>query len=101
MSKQYNPDVNLQRGSVERLPFDDDLFDKVLSINSMPFWPDDKEGLGEINRTLKSGGNLVLGFPHHLGQSQVGVKEKLNASGFADTRLKKGNGYFYFLTTKR
>lgn len=93
--------VNLQRGSIERLPFEDDLFDKALSINSMPFWPDAKEGLDEINRTLKSGGKIVLGFTHHSGQSQEGVEEKLHDLGFADTRLVKGNGHFYLFATKR
>jgi ubiquinone/menaquinone biosynthesis C-methylase UbiE len=32
--------VELRRGSVEDLPFDDDTFDKALAINSMQVWPD-------------------------------------------------------------
>jgi ubiquinone/menaquinone biosynthesis C-methylase UbiE len=36
--------VNLQRGSVEGLPFDDDTFDKALAINSMQVWPDPAAG---------------------------------------------------------
>jgi SAM-dependent methyltransferase len=32
--------VDLRRGSVESLPFDDNSFDKALAINSMQVWPD-------------------------------------------------------------
>ncbi|MEM5399942.1 class I SAM-dependent methyltransferase [Paraburkholderia unamae] len=31
--------VGLRTGSVERLPFEDNTFDKVLAINSMQVWP--------------------------------------------------------------
>lgn len=80
-----------------RFPFDDDLFDKALSINSIPFWPDAKEGLGEIFRSLKSRGNFVLGFTHHSGQSQEGVEKKLHESEFAGIRLEKVTGIFISL----
>src|SRR6516162_7888247 len=42
--------VDLQRGSVENLPFNDNSFDKVLAINSMQVWPDAVVGLQEIRR---------------------------------------------------
>jgi len=37
--------VELQRGSAESLPFEDNHFDKVLTINSMQVWPDAVVGL--------------------------------------------------------
>src|SRR5438128_250196 len=42
--------VELRPASVERLPFDNDTFDKALSINSMQVWPDARAGLREILR---------------------------------------------------
>jgi hypothetical protein len=38
--------VDLRRGSVESLPFDDDTFDKALAINSMQVWPDPRRIAG-------------------------------------------------------
>jgi SAM-dependent methyltransferase len=35
-----NRRVDLRYGSVERLPFADEAFDKALAINSMQAWPD-------------------------------------------------------------
>lgn len=54
--------VELCQGSVERLPFDDDIFDGALLINSMQVSPDAVAGLREIRRVLRPGANMVLGF---------------------------------------
>src|SRR6516225_2495565 len=37
--------VDLRYGSVERMPFPDERFDKALAINSMQTWPDARPGL--------------------------------------------------------
>jgi hypothetical protein len=39
------PRVDLRRGSVDGVPFDDNSFEKVLAINSMQVWPDATAGL--------------------------------------------------------
>jgi SAM-dependent methyltransferase len=36
--------VDLRYGSVERLPFADEMFDKAFAINSMQMWPDARAG---------------------------------------------------------
>ena len=54
--------VELQQGSVERLPFADATFDKALAINSMQVWPDAVAGLRELCRVLKPRGRIALGF---------------------------------------
>ena len=61
--------ADLRYGSVERLPFADETFDKALAINSMQAWPDARAGLREIQRVLKHGGNVALGFTVNSGQS--------------------------------
>jgi ubiquinone/menaquinone biosynthesis C-methylase UbiE len=44
------------------LPFADASFDRVLSVNTIYFWPDPGRVLAEMHRVLKPGGRLVLGY---------------------------------------
>lgn len=86
--------VELQRGSVESLPFEDSTFDKVLAINSMQVWPDAVTGLCEIGRILKPGGKVVLGFTRWSGQAQDGLTETLVTAGFSDVHVVNLDGDF-------
>ncbi|KLU61118.1 demethylrebeccamycin-D-glucose O-methyltransferase [Peptococcaceae bacterium CEB3] len=45
-----------------RLPFDDETFDLVLSVDSMEWVPDFRAALQEAFRVLKTGGRFVVGF---------------------------------------
>jgi ubiquinone/menaquinone biosynthesis C-methylase UbiE len=47
---------------VERLPFADDCFDKVLCVHVLYFWKDLDVSMREIARVLKPGGRLGLLF---------------------------------------
>jgi ubiquinone/menaquinone biosynthesis C-methylase UbiE len=82
-----NAKVDLRYGSVERLPFADEMFDKVFAINSMQVWRDTSAGLLEIRRVLKPGGNVALCFTVNSGQSKDGVIESLTMAGFAGERM--------------
>jgi arsenite methyltransferase len=53
--------VELRRGDVSGIPFDDARFDAAFSTNAIYFWPDPAAGIAEIRRVLKPGGRLVLG----------------------------------------
>ncbi|WP_321895421.1 class I SAM-dependent methyltransferase [Paraburkholderia heleia] len=79
--------VGLRIGSVERLPFDDNTFDKVLAINSMQVWQDSETGLAEIRRAMKAGGTVALGFTTYSGQEPGGLIERLTAAGFVEAKL--------------
>ena len=79
--------VDLQLGSVERLPFKDSTFDKALAINSMHVWPDVTAGLEEIRRVMKSGGGIALGFTPYSGQSKHSLTYTLVGTGFVKARL--------------
>jgi len=92
--------VDLRYGSVEKLPFDDNSFDKALAINSMQVWPDAIGGLQEMRRVLKPGGKIALGFTRHSGQRREGLIEKLNAAGFTGARLFEADKGFCALATK-
>jgi demethylmenaquinone methyltransferase/2-methoxy-6-polyprenyl-1,4-benzoquinol methylase len=60
--------VSFYRGDAERLPFRDDVFDVVWSSGSIEYWPNPVEGLRELRRVAKPGGQvLVVGpdYPHN------------------------------------
>ncbi|MBS4900028.1 MAG: class I SAM-dependent methyltransferase [Clostridiales bacterium] len=46
--------------SIEKTPFYDDLFDKVITVESLYFWPDPKENVKEVYRFTKPGGKVLL-----------------------------------------
>ena len=92
--------VDLRLGSVERLPFDDDAFDKALAINSMQVWPDPVAGLREIRRVMKTDGRIALGFTPYSRQSQKGLTETLTEAGFTAVKLVTGDKGFCGLATK-
>lgn len=52
--------IEFVNGFVERLPFPDAHFDLVLTTLSFHHWADQKQGLHEIRRVLRSGGYFVL-----------------------------------------
>jgi ubiquinone/menaquinone biosynthesis C-methylase UbiE len=92
--------VELQQGSVQRLPFADATFDKALAINSMQVWPDVVAGLRELRRVLAPSGRIALGFTPYSGQSRTGVVEMLAAARFAKAHLVESQTAFGALATK-
>ncbi|MGI6109517.1 MAG: DUF896 domain-containing protein [Eubacteriaceae bacterium] len=50
----------LQQGSVSELPFGDDKFALIISVESYFFWPDFAEDVKGIARVLKPGGTLMI-----------------------------------------
>jgi ubiquinone/menaquinone biosynthesis C-methylase UbiE len=92
--------ADLRYGSVDRLPFADETFDKVLAVNSMQVWPDARGGLLEIWRVLKKGGTVALGFTVNSGQPKQGVAELLAAVGFVHGRIVDGSKLFCAIATR-
>jgi len=94
--------LDLYNAGVHLLPFADDQFDRVCSVNTIYFWDDPVAGLSEIHRVLKPTGRFVLGF--RPAQSLRGlpftehgfriyekqqVIEILNAAGFGEVELRE------------
>ena len=52
--------MDVSQGSVEKLPFAGDSFDKITTVESFYFWPDPPENLKEVSRVLKKGGTFLL-----------------------------------------
>jgi ubiquinone/menaquinone biosynthesis C-methylase UbiE len=92
--------ADLRYGSVDRLPFADETFDKVLAVNSMQVWPDARGGLLEIWRVLKKGGTVALGFTVNSGQPKQGVAELLSGVGFVHERIVDGSKLFCAIATR-
>ena len=89
--------VELRRGSVERLPFANETFDKALAINSMQIWPDPVAALRQMQLVLKPGGTIALAFTPYSGQSKEGLTELVTAAGFTDAHvLTLGREFYVF-----
>jgi SAM-dependent methyltransferase len=46
----------------KKLPFEDETFDKIFTVNTVYFWENPVEFLNEIYRVLKDDGTFVLTF---------------------------------------
>jgi ubiquinone/menaquinone biosynthesis C-methylase UbiE len=57
--------------SVERLPFEDESFDKALCVHVVYFWNDLSAAFHEIARVLKPGGRLALLFRTNADKKAV------------------------------
>ncbi|MHC0443676.1 class I SAM-dependent methyltransferase, partial [Flavobacterium sp. 3-210] len=45
-----------------KIPFEDETFDKVFTVNTIYFWQKPEDLLSEIYRVLKPNGNFCLTF---------------------------------------
>ncbi len=54
--------VSIEFADVRELPFDDNTFDKICTVNTIYFWEDPIASLRSIKRVMKSGGKLVIGI---------------------------------------
>jgi SAM-dependent methyltransferase len=71
--------VEIQRATVSRLPFPNDMFDLVTAVETHYYWPDRPADMREIYRVLKPGGSvLILAEAYRGGRfdllSQFGMK---------------------------
>lgn len=53
-------DCDFQVGNAEKIPYDSNMFDKVVSVCSLEHFANDEKAIEEMNRVLKPGGILVL-----------------------------------------
>ncbi len=76
--------VKTIQGDVGNLPFDDNTFDIVLSMNGFHAFPDKEKAFDEVYRVLKTGGKFISCFYIH-GQSKISdalVKYVLSKKGW-------------------
>ena len=114
--------VEIRYGNVSALPYGDEFFDKVISVEAFYFWPDPVANLQEVRRVIKPGGLLALamegskeapnqqrqtalaarmGFPLYSGAE---MEEMLAAAGFSrawfESAPDKGWGWLCALGVK-
>jgi len=91
--------ATLVQANVNRLPFQDENFDKVFSIHSIYFWENLSETFTEIYRVLKPGGYFVItlcdGKDDEIWEDiKSMIEERLipiaKENGFLDVALFKG-----------
>ena len=93
--------VELKLSGVESIPYQDNYFDKALSVHAIYFWKDLSRSFKELHRVLKPGAYLVIGFrfdsnaqnsfPENVYTfySENEVASLLQASGFSIKQCKK------------
>jgi ubiquinone/menaquinone biosynthesis C-methylase UbiE len=63
--------LTVVQGEVSKIPYQDQTFDKIYTVNTIYFWPYPQKDIREIRRVLKEGGRLLLTF-----RSREGMHEK-------------------------
>lgn len=94
-------DLQIEHGSVAALPWDDDRFDRVMTVNTVYFWESLEAGLAEIYRVLAPGGVFGMSLlpPKPLkdwGYTEQGFRaeapsfyaDAFRALGFEDVRVQ-------------
>jgi ubiquinone/menaquinone biosynthesis C-methylase UbiE len=87
--------ARLEGGSATALPFEEASFDKALSANSLPFWPDQEAGVREMRRVLRPGGVIAIILQPRCARTESEVKQigmellaLLSQVGFQEARLE-------------
>ncbi|PSN12320.1 class I SAM-dependent methyltransferase [filamentous cyanobacterium CCT1] len=95
--------VELHQANAEALPFPDDAFSHICTVNTLYFWPSAPQVLAECHRVLCPGGRLVVGYAskaylERQGLTQHGftayetaeVEALLRAAGFTAVSTRDG-----------
>jgi ubiquinone/menaquinone biosynthesis C-methylase UbiE len=96
--------ANFVFGDIASLPFADDSFSKIFTVNTIYFWPDVQQALAELKRVLRPGGKLFIALrPKHQMVnypftkhgftmfSREDVSELLNGNGFVVVNIQENN----------
>ncbi len=63
--------TTLVRGTLDRLPFDDSVFDFVALVRVIHHVPDPDPILSEVVRVARNGGTFVLGIANEIGKRRM------------------------------
>ena len=106
-------DIELQQASGESLPYGENTFTKICTVNTLYFWSDPQRFLEECDRVLQPQGKLIICYnsPEFLEQSKLtqhgftayqpeDLESLMGNAGFVDVSTVTadggtGNGIFY------
>ena len=79
LKKAREKKVRPVQAHVEHLPFADEFFDRVLVVDALHHFCDQREAIEDLLRVLKPGGRLVIEEPdlHHKGVKLLALAEKI------------------------
>lgn len=66
--------VEIREGSVSRLPFSEDMFDRVTAVETHFWWPDLSADMREVLRVLKPDGTLIIIAEIYKGANKTTAK---------------------------
>jgi SAM-dependent methyltransferase len=97
-------------GDLQRLPFRDQSFDAVVNIVTLEHVREPALVLGELYRTLKQGGRILLVVPHEWEEHQqphdyyrytrFGAEYLLQKAGFREIVVQPVGGYFRLMSRR-
>lgn len=92
------------------LPFPSAAFDAAINIVTLEHLPEPALALGEIARTLRSGGRLLVVAPHewevhqaphdYFRYTKFGLRRLLEQAGFTEIAITPAGGYFRLLARR-
>lgn len=90
--------IKLLQGNVNEIPFEDNYFDMVFSVNTMNYWEDLQQALKEIKRVLKPGGEVCISLHpkwFKIEADSILLREEIKASvetsGFKNVKANQLN----------
>jgi arsenite methyltransferase len=84
--------LDVREAGVDNLPWQNEAFDFVITVNTLYFWPDVLSGLSEIKRILTPGG---------LFASSCVPRKMLDSIGFPDMGFRTEEPEYYAKLLKR
>jgi len=110
--------VEIQEGSVSRLPFADAMVDLVTAVETHYYWPDLPNDAREVFRVLKPGGTLLVIAEAYMGRwgwlfqlAMLPTRAKLmsagehrawlETAGFTDVQVDEKRGQGWICVTGR
>ena len=99
--------VEVKEASVSNIPYLDESFDFVTAVQTHYFWPDFKNDLKEVYRTLKKNGSFMIVAElyktnYHMDKYKTIKELKLlfKEVNFSNIRVFENNGWFSMVGDK-